>query len=172
LLPPNLKSLTGINLDSYLIENLESDEPRREKWVADTYRTDWAKSTAASLIYPNSPMKWNKGWTDIQVLGQIMKSIGVLISPHKKDGTWWTYRYIQALNTLTPVATEWKESSKLGEPWSVLAANIEAMHPENRRILAMAQKDLYISYIPSKGLAKQFLEAAVGLNNNQENNNE
>lgn len=172
LLPPNLKSLTGINLDSYLIENLESDEPRRDKWVADTYKTDWAKSTTKTLTYPNSPMKWNKGWTDDQVMSQIVKSIGVLISPHKKDGTWWTYRYIQALNTLTPIATEWKESSKLGDAWTPLAASIEAMHPENRRILAMAQKDLYISYIPSKGLAKQFLEAAIGLNNNQENDNE
>jgi hypothetical protein len=172
LLPPNLKVLSGINLDSYLLQDLESEESRRDKWVADTHKTDWAKSTTASLIYPNSPMKWNKGWTDDQVLSQIEKSIGVLISPHKKDGTWWTYRYVQALNTLTPIATEWKESSKLGDAWEALASSIEAMHPENRRILAMAQKDLYKSYIPSKGLAGKILETTIGLNNNQENNNE
>jgi len=172
LLPSNVKSLIGINLDSYLLEDLESDEIRRDKWVVDSYKTDWTKSTAGSLVYPNSPMRWNKGWTDEQVIAQIKKSIGVLITPHKKDGTWWTYRYIQALNTLTPISTEWKESSKLGDAWSSLAASIEAMHPENRRILSMAQKDLYVSYIPAKGLAGQLLEAAIGLNNNQENNNE
>lgn len=170
LLPENLSTLTGINLDIFLLKDLEVLEPRRDKWVVDTYKTKWTDLVTNTLAYPHSPMRWNKGWTDVQVFEQISRSLGVLISPHKKDGTWWTYRYIQALNTQTPISTEWKESCKLGDSWSILATSIEAMPVESRKLLAMAQKDSYIASIPTREDAKQILETTLGLTINKENN--
>lgn len=168
LLPKNVTQIVPINLDSYLLEDPDNSTEKREKWVIDNYKTDWVKSTVKSLVIQHFPMKWNKGWTDIQVFEQISRSLGVLITPYKKDGTWWSYRYIQALNSSTPIATEWKESSRIGTAWTVLASSIEAMSPESRKLLAMAQRDLYVSFIPGKEKALTILKTALGLNTNKE----
>lgn len=170
LLPINVSNLFAINLDSFLFEEIPFNDQRRDKWVVDTYKTDWAKSTIKTLVFPNFSMKWNKGVTDDQVFDQISRSSGVLITPYKKDGTWWSYRYVQALNALTPIATEWKESIKLGQEWAILAANIEDMSQETRKLLAMAQKDLYVGAVPEKERAKSILESMLGLVKTEENN--
>lgn len=94
-------------------------------------------------------MKWNKGWTDLQVEQQIAQSIGALITPHK-DMTWWTYRYIQAMNTATPISSLWLNTSVIGHSWSYLASAIEGMNPNERYDLSRAQAEAYLGSIPSK----------------------
>jgi hypothetical protein len=152
------KNLTGLNLDAYLIDVPAQTVERRPKWVADTMSTNWAKSTVATVSLPSSPMKWNKGWDDIQVLDQIQRSIGVLISPDKKDGTYWSYRYAQSIGTGTPVITDWKESHLLGEAWAVLASSIDTMSQPKRDLVATAQREIYIANIPNKKNALKQLE--------------
>lgn len=155
-------SLQEINLDSYFIEQPISVDERRDKWVVEAYSTKWVDSTIAMLENPTVPMKWNKGWTDTQVHSQIAGAMGAIISPYK-GGTWWSYRLIQCLNSLTPVATDWKESRLLGEPWSHLASYIESASPEERLALAQGQRDTYIDSIPSKRDAAVTLSDALGL---------
>lgn len=155
-------SLQEVNLDSYFIQEPISVDERRDKWVVETYSTKWVDSAIAMLESPTVPMKWNKGWTDTQVLSQIAGSMGALISPYK-GGTWWSYRLIQCLNTLTPIATDWKESRLLGEPWSHLASYIESASPEERAVLAQGQRETYIGSIPSKRDAAITLSDALGL---------
>jgi len=155
------KNLIGINLDAHLIvsEPIESD--RRPKWVIDNLSTPWAKNTMATLSLPNSLMKWNKGWTDSQVLDQISRSIGAVVSPDKKDGTYWSYRYIQAMNTNTPVVTDWVESYVLGDAWNILATNIDTMSQDKRDLIATAQREIYVSSIPSKQNAVDNLQQLI-----------
>jgi hypothetical protein len=95
-------------------------------------------------------MKMNKGSTDTDVSQQIARSVGVLLSPERRQGTWWSYRYAQAMNLGTPIVTEWKESHVIGSPWSVLAASVEEMSIEDRKHLSEAQKNAYLNAIPSK----------------------
>jgi hypothetical protein len=150
-LPNNAKSnLHGINLDSLLIKNTQASDDLITKWVIDSDKTKWSKSVTATLSLPCTPMKWNKGWDDAMVYENIRKSWGALISPDNKDGTWWNYRYIQALNAGTPIATDWQESGAIGDAWMVLGSNIESMSVERRQIVAMAQKESYLSHIPSE----------------------
>lgn len=158
-LPTNAKKyLTGINLDSYLIQDTPIAVDRRQKWIVDSPSTPWASSVLKTLELPNSLMKWNKGWDDNQVLDQFARSIGALITSHKKDGTWWTYRYVQAMNSNTPVATDWKFSSRIGAAWSSLASAIESMSQQKRDLLATAQRELYLANIPGKSEALEILE--------------
>lgn len=161
-LPANAKkNLVPINLDSYLIYENPVAVDRRQKWVIDSPNTPWSIAVLKTLGLPNSMMKWNKGWDDNQVMDQFTRSIGALITSHKKDGTWWSYRYIQALNSHTPVATDWKFSSRIGTPWGTLASAIESMSQELRDVLASAQRDLYVANILSKEEALENLEQAL-----------
>ena len=144
------QSVRGVNLDRYIIEEQPiSTAERTEKWVVENFSTPWTKSTVATLSNPTVPMKWNKGWTDDKVADQIGRGIGALISPHQ-NGTWWTYRIVQCLNALTPVATDWRESGFIGSPWMQLASAIEHMTQEERTQLANDQRKAYIDAIPSK----------------------
>jgi hypothetical protein len=108
-------------------------------------------------------MKWNKGWTDEQVYEQIKRSSGAIISVNKGDGSWWTYRYIQALNAGTPVYTSWAETSNIGESWSHLAHTIEDMSDSVKVGLSIRQRIDYLKNIPNKTESIKQLESLLGL---------
>jgi hypothetical protein len=161
-LPSNAKkNLVGINLDSHLVVRNPVETDRRPKWVIDNLSTPWAKNTMATLSLPNSLMKWNKGWTDAQVLEQISRSIGAVIAPDKRDGTYWSYRYAQAMSTNTPVVTDWVESHALGDAWNILATNIDTMSQDKRNLIATAQREIYLANIPSKQNAVDTLQQLI-----------
>jgi hypothetical protein len=157
------KNLKPVNLDRYVIaEQGTPDVERTEKWVVENFSTPWTESTIATLASPTVPMKWHKGWTDDQVADQISRGIGALISPHQ-NGTWWTYRIVQCLNALTPVATDWRESGFIGSPWMQLASAIEHMSQEERTQLAKDQRDAYLEAIPTKRDAAIILTESLEL---------
>jgi hypothetical protein len=143
-------SLAGISLDSFLLEAPVPSYEIIDKWCLDNPQSKWTKSTVSMLGLPCVPMKITKGSTDLDVEAQISRSIGVLISPDKKQDTWWSYRYIQALNKLTPIATNWKESQTLDSSWAVLAATIESSSPKERLSIALAQRESYEQNTPDR----------------------
>lgn len=157
------QNLVGINLDAGLIGPVDYNVDRRLKWSADSSSSTWAQKVLTGLVYPVSLMKWNKGWSDNLVEEQIARSTGVLITPHKKDGTWWTYRYIQAMNTSTPIASLWTETVKIGESWGNLAANIEALSEDERNTIATKQREEYLAAIPSLSDAHKNLHKTLGI---------
>lgn len=163
LLPNAIKNIVGINLDSYLLTDIPVYFDKRDKWVVDTNPSKETVKLIDTLSFPTSPMKWNKGWTDAQVLDQISRSAGVLISPCRSDGTWWSYRHIQALNSLTTIYTSWSETSPLGPSWSHLAPYIEDIGPDSRLHLAMDQRESYIRNIPAKNEALAKLKQLLGI---------
>lgn len=143
------KGLVATNFDSYLISTQDTiDVEKRDKWVVDSYATNWVKYTADTLNHAVIPMKWNKGWDDAQVENQIASAIGALISPNP-SGTWWTYRYIQSMNMKTPVATDWRESD-IDISWIYLASRIEDMSPEDRHELSNIQTSAYLANVPTR----------------------
>jgi hypothetical protein len=163
-LPNAVKNLAGLNLDSYLLTEPPVYFDRREKWVVDSHSDKATAKLINTLSFPTSPMKWNKGWTDAQVLDQISRSAGVIISPYKSDGTWWSYRYVQAINSLTPIYTSWTETSPLGASWSYLAPYIEDLGEDQRFQLATEQRSLYVKNIPTKQKALEILEQLLNQN--------
>lgn len=156
--------LVGINLDSFVLGEPSDKEERAPKWVADDLKSKWSRSVVSTLQHPCSPMKMNKGWTDLEVEDQIARSLGALISPDKKQETWWSYRYAQALNSTTPIATNWYESQDLGAAWAVLAASIESASESKRRLIATAQRESYEVAIPDTIEATKILLSTLGIN--------
>jgi len=163
LLPGGAVDVVGINLDAHIIKDVPHGDHRRVKWSVDNYKEKWIQSAVLSLTVPHVPMKWNKGWTDDQVMDQINRSIGVLIAPSKREGSWWTYRIPQALSAYTPVVTDWKESKILGEGWDLLAPSVEDLSDETRHLLAAVQRGTYLANIPSKQAAIKLLEGTIKL---------
>jgi hypothetical protein len=157
------KSIVYLNLDSYLISDSVKNEEKSPKWSADQPNSPWTKKICNTINLPVSPVKINKGSTDSEIADQISRSIGLLISPYKNEGTWWSYRYVQAINSLTPVATLWEESGALGHEWNLLAATIESMSEEKRDLVAIAQRESYIAKIPTKNQCKTVLEKVLNL---------
>lgn len=156
-------SLYGINLDAFLISDMPPAVHERSSfWVADNATSTWTKKLAPTLANPIIPMKLNKGWTDAQVQQQMSISLGALIEPHR-DGTWWSYRYVQAMNTGTPIATEWRESGHIGYAWEMLASGIESMDPDYRLDLSWNQTGEYLQKIPNKQQGLADLEDTIGL---------
>jgi hypothetical protein len=141
------KNLQGVNLDSFYITELPNlGKTRADKWSVDIYN-EWSNKTIKTLSLPSVAMKWGKGVSDNEVLDQISRSIGAIITTDKRNGSWWSYRYVQAINSNTPIATDWTVSQYLDGSWSVLASDIDTMTQENRTLLARAQKDTYLAKI-------------------------
>jgi hypothetical protein len=147
-----ISTLTGLNLDQYSAakyENLDSDY-RNNLWAL-SMNNSWAKSAVKSQKYSSVLMKTSKKSDDICVFELISRSIGSLIPPNDRNsGTWWSHRYVQSLLAGTPVATEWRESSVLGDAWGLLPYQIEDMSPIARLELAVEQKNLYLESIGTK----------------------
>jgi hypothetical protein len=154
-------NLQGINLDAFYITELPNlSTTRSDKWSVDIYN-EWSKKTIETLSLPNVAMKWGRGVSDNDVLDQISRSIGAIISTDKRDGSWWSYRYVQAMNSNTPIATDWTVSRSLGDSWSVLASAIDTMPQANRDLLARAQKDIYIANVESQKSSLNRLESTL-----------
>jgi hypothetical protein len=157
------KSITYLNLDSYLIEDPTESLDKVDKWTADQPESTWTKKISKTIELPISPVKINKGSTDVDVLYQIARSVGILLSPYKNEGTWWSYKYVQSINSLTPVATLWEESGSLGSEWNLLASTIDSMSEEKRALIATAQRESYLAKIPNKKQSIKMLEKALKL---------
>jgi len=163
LAPNAKKNLELINLDALLIEEIgEHPVERVGKWVTES-QTKWSDGIVSTLTNPCVKMRWNKGWGDAQVMEQICRSIGAIISPDKKDGTSWNYRYVQAVASQTPVVTDWKESMRIGESWAVLAPVLDTMNQSGRDFLALAQKESYLTAIPKVSKSLELLESALDI---------
>lgn len=157
--------LFKVNLDSYILSENDVSiySEKINKWVCDQPRSKWAVKIQNHLSLPVVPMKWDKRIDDIQVMNQIARSSAVLICPDQRDGTYWNYQYVQAMNAGVPVATQWQESYTLSECWGVLASNIDAMDNNQRKSLAASQKQSYIKAIPNKELSLYLLERVIGV---------
>ena len=162
-LPSGAANIIGLNLDAFAFApavNYSSE--RISRWVADDVKSSWTQKTLPTLAYPAAPMRLNKSWNDKAIEDQMRHSIGALITPYKKH-TWWSYRYVQAINTGTPVATEWRDSAKIGAGWAVLASGIESMSPDRHAALALAQANQYRSSVPTMNEAIKQLHDGLGL---------
>lgn len=158
-------SLSGVFVDSYYVRQdiarISADKVRR--WLIDTTKTKWAERTTHTLSLPHHPMKENKGATDEAVFNGIARSIGSLISPTGDGQLWWSYRLAQSMNATTPIASDWRVTSKIGSSWSHLAAGIEEMSYIDMYELSVSQKEEYIKSLPSRDIVKEKLETALGI---------
>jgi hypothetical protein len=164
-LPKNItSSCVGINVDSLILEQpVATETVRYNQWLVENENTKWIKHTSKSLVYPNALAKSKRTQGDASVLENMRSSAGVLVGPHDDKVLWWSSRFAQAMNTRTPVATEWRESSTIGDAWSHLASGIEEMDIEDRYELSTSQRMQYIEHVPHKEKITDTLLTELGL---------
>jgi hypothetical protein len=158
-------SLYGINLDSFLLENPVISENKIDMWVSESIKSPWSTKLEKLLKFPVVPMKVKANDSDATVYSRISTGLGALVSVHDRGvGSWWSYRYIQALNSGTPVISDWRETNYLDASWNILGSTLEDLSPYDRSRIAENQRESYISAIPNKNEAIEFLKSVINFN--------
>jgi hypothetical protein len=155
--------LVGLNFDSFLLsEEFPGLSSRIDEWKVEAANTTWATKISKLTSYPVEKVKPNIRATDSEVFSIISSSAGLILAAQDRGvGTWWSYRIIQALNSMTPVITEWKESHSISPSWGVLIAEVEDMDFTGRLELAMSQKASYLKSIPAQDEAIESLKKLI-----------
>ena len=149
---PNLSgdSVKLLCLDSILLTAMSSSslymKSESDYWSYDSHTT-WVKNVEKTIINSASPMAKSKWSNNAEILSNLNKSIGSLISTHKNNDPWWSVNLSQSLFVNTPVVTDWRHTSYLGPEWSLLAHQIEEMPLSDRTKIAYSQKNSYIKAI-------------------------
>jgi hypothetical protein len=149
------KSLIPVNLDSLLV----TPEPfmatgRQNTWAADNIKSPWLNNLEHTLKYPVTPLKTSRILKDQDAVNNMRSSLGLIVPPQDRGyGTWWSYRYLQALNSSTPVVTDWLDTIKFDKSWSYLAYQLEELSEIQRINVARSQLESYVSAIKSKNQA-------------------
>jgi hypothetical protein len=165
-LPQGAKeSVTGVCVDSHYISKRVPMPTAAvtNNWVVDTKSTKWAASTISSLRFPHLLMKTRKSSDDDAVSRMIASSFGALISPNNDGSLSWSTRWVQSMNSGTPVVSDWKITSSIGSSWSHLAAGVEEMSMIDRYELSVTQMAEYVNSIPSEDSVTNLLETKLGI---------
>jgi hypothetical protein len=160
-------SLASLCIDSYYLSSTAalSSSTVTNSWAVDTKTTKWALSTMSSLMFPTALMKPVRTADDDTVQKVLSTSYGALISPTNNGAIPWSYRWAQAMNSGTPIASDWKITSSIGSSWSHLAAGIEEMSLIDRFELSVSQMADYLNAIPPKNMATNTLQTTLGIKN-------
>jgi hypothetical protein len=144
--------LIGINLDAHFLSpEYAAASMRDQRWVVDNPTTSWTKSMVSTVHRPVDSMKQSKKEVDLDIMLRLQDSLGAMVAPQDRGvGTWWTYRYAQALEAGTPIVTDWREAIQMSDSWGFLAYQIEEMSETRRNELAQRQKASYLASIPNK----------------------
>lgn len=165
--------LVGINLDSYLLENVEDyGDIRHNEWSVNDRKLKWAKSVLDTTRFGAKEVKASRAFDDDNAEVAIRTSIGFMNPPQdRKVGSWWSYRLVQAMKTRTPIVTDWKETLGFSSAWSLLAYQLEDMTPAERSATAIMQAEQYLSAIPSKSGLIKIIEDKIVKDSAREENN-
>lgn len=162
-----IESVTGVCVDSYFIGRT-SALPRHvvsNTWAVDTKSTKWAQSAISSLRFPHRLMKDRRSDDDTAVTDWIGSSFGALISPNSDGTIAWSSRWVQAMNVGTPIASDWRLTSKIGKSWAYLAAGIEEMSMVDRYETSLFQMIDYENAIPQQEEVLHTLQTKLGIHN-------
>jgi hypothetical protein len=155
----------GLQIDSSLIKRITSHfvTTRNDFWVVDNRKAKWFKTLEKSLANPIVDMKKNKGTTDSDVYDLVADSSGAIISMSNDGMLWWNYRIAQALNSETPVFSDWRTTSVIGDSWSLLPSKVEDMDYVDIYELAVTQRKQYMSALTTAQETLQTLKNGLGL---------
>jgi hypothetical protein len=156
------QNLVGINLDAMLLADPKPAKAPAPVWVADSPTSAWTKKIEKLLSFPTIPLRGGPRDTDEQVFDRISSSFGLLMAPQDRGvGTWWSYRYVQALNASVPVVSDWRDTGSLSNNWYVLGSTLEESTYEERLAIARAQREDYMKSIPSQDESMRLIKSLI-----------
>lgn len=156
------ESLLPLNLDTFLLTETSPQIGRELVWAVENTNSVWWKSLESTLRNPGVSIRYSKKPKDAEVAERIKTSMGLIVPPQdRKVGTWWSYRYIQAMNSATPVATYWNDMVGFDQSWLYLAYQLEDMSPYDRQHVAYQQRSSYLENLPTKDESLKTLNKLV-----------
>jgi hypothetical protein len=160
----DLEKTTPLCFDRNVLEiNVgKMDKQDSSIWSIDYPKTKWSQGISKLVKNEIVPIRDHYWQTNKEALTKIDNSIGVMISPYgKENDSWWSVMLSQSLLVGTPVVTDWKSSSVLGDEWSLLAASVEDMDVSQRYNLSKMQKEVYLSALLSRQESVEILNNAL-----------
>jgi len=158
----NSESIVPLNLDALLLTKDTPKINRSNQWAVDNINSSWWKKLKATLRYPEMSIKSGKKPKDLEAEERINMCMALAVAPQdRKIGTWWSYRYIQGLNTTTPIVTQWQDTLNFSSEWAYLAYQLEDMEPYERQQVAFDQIRSYKDGIPDRNSAVSKLKNIV-----------
>lgn len=152
----------GLSLDSMLLDNTANYFEPRDQWAVDNTKSSWYKTLLETITFPGAELKVGKSLNDYEADLVIRSSAGLIVTPQDRGvGSWWSYRYIQALNAGTPVITYWQDTIHFDSSWSVLGYQVEDMTSEQRKDLSKQQYESYAKAVPSKRQITEEIETKI-----------
>jgi hypothetical protein len=152
-------SLIGMNFDKTQNQTNVTDIFKPEQcWTTNDAYTRWSSNIGQQLEHDIINAKDSKKDDDAAIFERISESRGfVLTPPERHGGTWWSPMIMMALNSQTPIVTEWRETLEFSKNWAQLAPNIEHMQSDERYVVAKLQKQDYLDAIPTREEALETL---------------
>lgn len=132
-------------------------------WSADSDTSAWVTKTAATLALPVAPVKVGRLDDLTSLEGRLRGSVGTLISTYRGGSAWWTPLIAISLLSSTPVVTDWRLTSPLGDEWSHLPSTVETLDTSSRIRLAETQYKSYMEHTPSGDAELERLFNALSL---------
>jgi hypothetical protein len=153
----------GLNLDSLLLDPEPYDTSDKALfWSLVPQGGSWIKRVNPLIKYPLTSIKTSRVMLDSDVFRVVKDSLGLIVPPQDRGmGTWWSYRYIQALNSNTPVITDWVDTKNFHSSWAHLAYQIEDMSESEKTLVARDQLESYRSAIKTKNQAISSLRESI-----------
>lgn len=137
-----------LQVDRMILRDFDNNSEETRNWVADDISSRWTKTIAQTLANPVAPAKAKRTDTAEDMMLRLSTSLGMLASVYRGGDSWWTPSVALALSAGTPVVSDWRLTSSLGDCWSLLATNIEQMSSDERTDLAAGQRKTYEDRLP------------------------
>jgi hypothetical protein len=166
VLPDNASSaFSPVYADALIgITNFVWADRKNKIWTIENEKSKWFAKTANQLTFPYEKSKDSRLATYDDVSRKIALSWGTVIAPHDDKILWWSPRFVQAMECNSPVVTEWRLSSSIGDSWSFLPSSIEQMTLIDTHEASVSQRIQYFSKLPSTDDAIQDLLTKIGAN--------
>jgi hypothetical protein len=157
-------SLVGLKIDSIHLNKKRLSVSRLDQWAVENVKSRWWLNLIDFIALPGVSTAAGRGLNDKHSEKVISESMGLVVPPQdRKVGTWWNYKYVQALNNNIPIVTYWQDTIDFDRSWAVLAYQVEDMKNHQRQALSAAQWDSYVRELPTRdALVDTILKDLIG----------
>lgn len=162
------KMLKPLSVDAYLLSDadrtvVEKSIVKKPIWLASDISSGWTKRTMANSKLQFVPIKDSGRTSDLVIKERLLEHLGMAVSPQGRNGTWWSPLFSYAMNAMTPIVTDWRESSTIGESWNYIAPAVEDLDVFDRIDLSFSQKEQYVDKIADRSTVLHDVETYLQL---------
>lgn len=142
-------------------DDTESASPVKLQWICEAAPDNkWLRQQHPVIDVYRIGKGGEKKLPDAALVNTYRKSWGVLQPPAEPVG-WWNSRLGYARQALVPYVTRWQDVQPLGDAYTVLPHTVAELDADGRDALVQAQAEAFDHAIPSRELARSYLEELV-----------